>query len=261
MHSFEEHSNESACRKSDRLGLEQVYYKAIGFKKMSSDEDIGVALRKAKKGFFVIGRTHHPDKTEDKQKIELFKKAKEQYELQNKAFETLGTLNIMGNDYADRVIYDIKGGELHSKVTAVFEERYPDITFSQRATDIKLEAERAKIFSKGQATRVKKKGMDALQDVSYKWNNDGHQENFSRTAILTAFDEGHTRTEVICHIRLEVYNSTKKPWDDVVLGNSRWTKIERSIDRIWKAHKNNRLDYLRGTGGRNGTQEDYDTMS
>ena len=24
MHSFEEHSNESACRKSDRLGLEQV---------------------------------------------------------------------------------------------------------------------------------------------------------------------------------------------------------------------------------------------
>ena len=25
MHSFEVHSNESACRKSDRLGLEQVY--------------------------------------------------------------------------------------------------------------------------------------------------------------------------------------------------------------------------------------------
>ena len=26
MHSFEVHSNESACRKSGRLGLEQVYY-------------------------------------------------------------------------------------------------------------------------------------------------------------------------------------------------------------------------------------------
>ena len=26
MHSFEVHSNESACRKSDRLGLEQVLY-------------------------------------------------------------------------------------------------------------------------------------------------------------------------------------------------------------------------------------------
>ena len=45
---------------------------------MSSDEDIGVALKKAKKGFFGLGRTHHPDKTEDKKNIELFKKAKEQ---------------------------------------------------------------------------------------------------------------------------------------------------------------------------------------
>ena len=33
------------------------YYKALGCKKMSSDEDIGVALKKAKKGFFGIGRT------------------------------------------------------------------------------------------------------------------------------------------------------------------------------------------------------------
>ena len=46
--------------------------------------------------------------------------------------------------------------------------------------------------------------MDALQDVAYKWKNAGHQENFSRAAILRAFDEGHTRTEVIRHIRLEV---------------------------------------------------------
>ena len=188
---------------------------------MSSDEDIGVALKKAKKGFFGLGRTHHPDKTEDKEKIELFKKAKEQYELQKTAFKTLGTLNLMGNAYADRVIYDRKGEELCSKFTTVFEERYPDSTFSQRATDIKLEAERAKIFSKGQATRVKKKDMNALQYVAYKWNNAGHQENFSHAAILRAFDEGHTRTEVIHHIRLEVYNSTKKPWDDLVLGDSR----------------------------------------
>ena len=33
------------------------YYKALGCKKMTSDEDIGVALKKAKKGFFVLGRT------------------------------------------------------------------------------------------------------------------------------------------------------------------------------------------------------------
>ena len=33
------------------------YYKALGCKKMSSDEDIGVALKKAKKGFFGLGRT------------------------------------------------------------------------------------------------------------------------------------------------------------------------------------------------------------
>ena len=33
------------------------YYKALGYKKMSSDEDIGVALKKAKKGFFGLGRT------------------------------------------------------------------------------------------------------------------------------------------------------------------------------------------------------------
>ena len=30
MHSFEVHSNESACRKSDRLGLEQVIKEDIG---------------------------------------------------------------------------------------------------------------------------------------------------------------------------------------------------------------------------------------
>ena len=33
------------------------YYKALGCKKMSSDEDIGVALKNSKKGFFVLGRT------------------------------------------------------------------------------------------------------------------------------------------------------------------------------------------------------------
>ena len=66
----------------------------------------------------------------------------------------------MGNEYADRVIYDRKGEELRSKFTNLFEEWYPNSTFAQRATDIKLEAEQAKIFSKGQATRVKKKDMD-----------------------------------------------------------------------------------------------------
>ena len=70
--------------------------------------------------FFVLGINHHPDKTEDKDKIELFKKAKEQYKLQKTAFQTLGTLNIMGNDYADRDIYDRKGEELRSKFAAVF---------------------------------------------------------------------------------------------------------------------------------------------
>ena len=33
------------------------YYKALGYNKMSSDEDIGVALKKAKKVFFGLGRT------------------------------------------------------------------------------------------------------------------------------------------------------------------------------------------------------------
>ena len=70
------------------------YYKALGCKKMSIDEDIRVALKKAKKGFFGLGRTHHPDKTEDKDKIELFKKSKEQYEIQKTAFKTLSTLNL-----------------------------------------------------------------------------------------------------------------------------------------------------------------------
>ena len=57
-----------------------------------------------------------------------------------------------------------------------------------------------------------------------------------------------------------MYNSTKKPWDDVVLGDSSWTKIERNIDSIRKAHKNKRLDHLGGTGGRNVTQKDYYAM-
>ena len=58
-----------------------------------------------------------------------------------------------------------------------------------------------------------------------------------------------------------MYNSTNKTWDGVVLGDSRWTKIERSIDRIRKAHENKRLDHLRDTGGSNGNQEDYDAMA
>ena len=33
------------------------YYKALGYNKMSSDEDIGVALNNVKKGFFGLGRT------------------------------------------------------------------------------------------------------------------------------------------------------------------------------------------------------------
>ena len=160
----------------------------------------------------------------------------------------------MGNAYVDRFIYDIKGEYLRIKFAAVFEERYPDITFTQRAVDIKLEAERAKIFSKGQELRVKKTDMDVLQDVAYKWNNEGHQDNFSHAAILRAFDECHTCTEVIRHICVEVYNSTKKSWDGVVLGDSRWTKIERSIENIRKAHKNKILYHLRCTGGSNGTQ-------
>ena len=98
----------------------------------------------------------------------MFKKAKKQYKLQKTAFKTLGTLNLMVNAYSDRVIYDRKGEELRSKFTTVFEERYPNSTFAQRATDIKLEAERAKIFSKGQATRVKKKDMDSVYDVADK---------------------------------------------------------------------------------------------
>ena len=68
----------------------------------------------------------------------------------------------MGSAYANRIIYDRKGGELRSKFTTLFEEQYPNSTFAQRATDIKLEAERANIFSKGQATRIKKKNVDAL---------------------------------------------------------------------------------------------------
>ena len=46
--------------------------------------------------------------------------------------------------------------------------------------------------------------MDALQDVAGKWKNASHQENLSRAAILRGFDEGHTHTEVIRHICLEV---------------------------------------------------------
>ena len=91
------------------------YYKAFGCKKISSDEDIGVSLKKAKKDFFGLVRTHHQEKT---------------------AFENLVTLNIMGSAYADRIIYDRKGEEIRIKFTTVFEERYPDSTFAQRDTDI-----------------------------------------------------------------------------------------------------------------------------
>ena len=53
----------------------------------------------------------------------MFKKAKEQYKLQKTAFETLGTINLIVNAYANRVSYDIKGEELRRKLTTLFEER------------------------------------------------------------------------------------------------------------------------------------------
>ena len=71
--------SENVCWRENLLGADvecedledpNGYYKALGCKKMSSDEDIGVALKKAKKGFFGIGITHQPDKTEDKENIE-----------------------------------------------------------------------------------------------------------------------------------------------------------------------------------------------
>ena len=68
----------------------------------------------------------------------------------------------MGSAYADRIIYDRKGEDLRSKFTTIFEEWYLESTFAERATDIKLEAEQAKIFSKGEEMRVKKKDMDSL---------------------------------------------------------------------------------------------------
>ena len=107
------------------------YSKALCCKKISSDEDIGVALKKANKGFSGLGKTHHLDKTEDKEKIELFKKAKEQYKLQKTEYKTLSTLNLMGNAYNNRIIYNRKRGELCSKFTTISELRYPDSTFSQ----------------------------------------------------------------------------------------------------------------------------------
>ena len=110
----------------------------------------------------------------------------------------------MGNAHSERVIYNRKGEELRSKFTIIFEEQYPNSTFSQRATDIKLEAGLAKIFSQGQATRVKKKDMDALQDIADKWKNAGHQDYFSCAAILRASDECHTHAEVIRYILIEV---------------------------------------------------------
>ena len=73
--------SEKVCWGGDLLGADvecedleypDGYYKALGCKKISSDDDIGVALKKSKNGFFGLGRTHHPDKTEDKEKIELF---------------------------------------------------------------------------------------------------------------------------------------------------------------------------------------------
>ena len=66
--------------------------------------------------------------------------------------------------------------------------------------DIKLEAERAKIFFKGKTTRVKKKGMDALQYVAYKWNNACHQDNFFRAAIKLM---GNTYADRIIYDRKE----------------------------------------------------------
>ena len=47
MHSFEVHSNESACRKSGRLGMEKVYYKTrIGGGEEGCEWRLGVIVNK-----------------------------------------------------------------------------------------------------------------------------------------------------------------------------------------------------------------------
>ena len=117
------------------------------------DDDMTVAFKKASAGFKEMARTHHPDRTNDKEKIDFFQQAKEVYEKQNEANKILNTLDTYnGTAYPDLVKYGRNGENLRRRFYEEFDKAYPRTKFAGRSKEINEANEHAEIFAKDQAT-------------------------------------------------------------------------------------------------------------
>ena len=208
------------------------HYKALGCTKTSSDEEIAASFKKVGREFRELARHNHTDKTSDKAKNEIFFQAKEKHERQKRAHDVLGTLNILGTAYPDRVNYDRRGEGLRKKFKEEFDKSNPEMTFADKANEIDEEKKRQEVYAKGQATRAKFKQASTMERVIKSWNKQGHQDNIARVAVRDALQEGKTRSQVAHAIRLELFSSKKEPWDGVHRNDSKFKAIYGTLGRI-----------------------------
>ncbi len=97
---------------------------------------VTAAFLSEKTAFTGLARTHHPDKTSDKAKIDIFKKKKYIYEQQKVAYDFLGRPDVSGGSYPGRIAYDQIGEALRLKFSTEFKKRYPDTSYAVRAKEI-----------------------------------------------------------------------------------------------------------------------------
>ena len=231
------------------------YYKVLGCSKTTSSKGIATAFQTMKIKYTYCARSHHPDKTSDKEKIARFHRSKDTYELQKAALQVLGTMKSVGNAYPDRVNYDREGEGLREKFRVEFCKIYPDSSFAIRAEAIADEESRQAIFDKGQATRQKFKDDEggSLDEVARAWVRQGQQNNESRLCVHHATLIGsHSTSEIARYVRLIIYNTLKNPWDGVAHTDKKYKQIHATITRIKKGIKNGNMDAVINGGGRNG---------
>ena len=238
----------------DNLEDSKGHYKLLGCNKTSSDLAVAAAFKQKKSIYMGIARTHHPDKSKDKEMNAKFDKAHEVYEQQKAALEVIGKLNIDGSAYPHRADYDREGESLRNKFKEEFTKVYPDSSFANRVKVISEEKTRAAIFAKGQATHKQYSERDkgTLDDVARLWDTVGQQNNECRLAIYNAIkDGGHSTAAISRYVRLSVFSTKKKPWNGVAHNNKIFKIIQSTICRVKIAMKKGKMNGVVNGGGRN----------
>ena len=188
------------------------YYNVLGCSKSSSDDEIKAAYKAKHKIYLEVALVNHPDKTRDSAKHLVHEQARGLWVKQKEAYETLGSLNVAGNAFADRVNYDLKGESYRKSFSEAFQQKFESETFDTKAAEIRVEIERAEIFAKGHATRKRKKeeSVPFLDRVARDWKKTGQQDNKSRVSVHNALMAGYSKSVIAREVRLQVYSTTKE---------------------------------------------------